>query len=437
MASYIPVVSREIDLSQYKSVQGAGRSRRISINPDNATTFTSASGSTSDIFFSIPASRNSFIACNATSLVFEVLSNLTFATATTTSLSNGSGSSIIQAMEVVIQNQQVENLLNYSTYAAIIEDFQSLSRATTVGTILTGATTTLKAGATISAATTVDGPPVRCALPLYSGVLGVGAEQYCPMVDGIRVKLTLASSENAMTFANTTSLTASACVYKLSNIALQLEVMDFDSATMSALVAQSGGVFKQHMTCVNDYQSVISASSANNILIPARFSSVKALLCAMRVSANLATPATENVCGDRIQPQISQYFFTVDGANVPSVPVRVATSATIVYGGEALNEVMKVFGATNSAQFSAVFAKANYEDLAGTSGTGAFVLGLNFESQDSAGSALISGRDLNSSNVYLNLTHYATATASVIDTFALYDCVVSYNMMDGSVSVSK
>jgi hypothetical protein len=436
MASTIPVISREIDLSQYKSVAGAGKSRRISVQPDNASTYTSSS-STSDIFFSIPASRNSFICTNATSLVFEVLSNLTYATATTTSLSNGSGSSIVQAMEVVIQNQQVENLLNYATYAAMIEDCQSLSRSTTVNTILTGATTTLKAGATISAATTVDGPPVRCALPLYSGVLGVQAEQYCPMVDGIRVKITLATSENAMTFANTTSLTASACVYKLSNIALQLEVMDFDSATMSALVAQSGGVFKQHMTCVNNYQSVISASSANSILIPARFSSVKALLCAMRVSANLATPATENACGDRILPQISSYFFTVDGANVPSVPVRVATSASIVYGGEALNEVMKVFGATNASAFMTVFAKANYEDLAGTSGTGAFMIGQNFESQDSAGSALISGRDLNSSNVYLNLTHYATATASVIDTFALYDAVVSYNMMDGSVAVSK
>ena len=435
MASTIPVISREIDLTEFKGVSPA-RSRRISVQPDNASTYTS-SESTADIFFSIPASRNSFIATNATTLAFNILSNLTFSTATTSSLSNGSGSSVIQAVEVVIQNQQVENILNYATYAAIVEDLQPLERFKSVGSILNGATTTLKAGSTISAATTVDGTAIRCALPLYSAVLGAGAEQYCPMVDGIRVKVTLAKTTDALTFANTTAITAAACVYKLSNIALQLEVMDFDSMTMSALVAQGGGILKLHGTAVNNYQSTLAASTANSILIPARFSSVKALLCAFRVSANIATPATENVCGDRILPQISQYFFTVDGANVPPVPVQVATSATVVFAGEALQEVTKVFGATNSTQFQTVFAQANYADLAGTSGTGSFLIGQNFEAQDSAGSALISGRDLNSSNVYLNLTHYASATASVVDTYALYDIVVSFNMMDGSVSMSK
>jgi hypothetical protein len=296
---------------------------------------------------------------------------------------------------------------------------------------MNGHTSTLKAGKTISGAVDTDGVPVRCVQPLYSGLLGVGAEQYCPCVDGIRVKLTLATSNNALTISSGTA------VYKLSNIQLQLEIMDFDSATMSALIAQGGGMLKQHMTSVNNYQATISASTANSVLIPARFSSVKALLCCFRLSTNISSPATENVPGDRILPQIASYFFQVDGANVPSVPVLVADSATSVYAGEALGEAMKVFGGTNSALFQVVFAEANYEDLTGTAGTGSFFIGLNFESQDSAGSALISGRDLNSSNVYLNLTHYATASASVCDAFALYDQVITYNMMDGSISQSK
>lgn len=433
MATYIPVIPREIDLTEYKGVQG-GRSRRISVQPDNLSTYTSSS-STSDIFFSIPASRNSFIQTNCTALVFNVLATATFASGTAAvSLSNGSGSSIVQAMECVVQNQQIENLLNYATYAAVIEDCQGLQRFTGVGSILNGATTTLKAGKAIGAATTIAGVPVRCVLPLYSGLLGVGAEQYCPMVDGIRLKLTLATSDNALHQTFSVSGTAT---YTLSNIQLQLEVMDFDSATMSALIAQGGGMLKQHMTSVNNYQSTISASTANSVLIPARFSSVKALLVAFRLSANLSSPASENVCGDRILPQISNYFFQVDGANVPSVPVLIADSASSVYAGEALGEAIKVFGASNSTQFNAVFSEANYEDLAGTSGTGSFFIGLNFESQDSASSALISGRDLNSSNVYLNLTHYATASASVCDAFALYDQVITYNMMDGSISQSK
>lgn len=430
--SYTPVISREIDLTAYKGVQ-PGRSRRITVQPDNLSTYTSSS-STADIFFSIPASRNSFVQTTCTQLVFNVLANTSFSAGGVASLSNGSGSSIVQAMEVVVQNQQVENLLNYATYAAIIEDCQSQNRSVNLGSILNGTTSTLKAGKTISAATGVDGVPVRCIQPLYSGLLGVGAEQFCPCVDGIRVKLTLATTENALTI---TSGTVTASAYKLSNISLQLEIMDFDSATMSALIAQGGGSLKQHMTCVNNYQATLQASTQNSLLIPARFSSVKGLLCAFRLSANLSSPSTENVPGDRILPQIASYFFQVDGANVPSVPVLLADSATSVYAGEALSEVMKVFGASNSNQFQTVFAEANYEDLAGTSGTGSFILGLNFESQDSAGSALISGRDLNSSNIYLNMTHYANASASVCDTFALYDQVITYDMMSGSISQSK
>lgn len=426
MASYTPVISREIDLTAYKGVQ-PGRSRRVTVQPDNLSTYTSSS-STADIFFSIPASRNSFIQTTCTQLVFNVLGNSSVAS--TASLCNGSGSSIVQAMEVVVQNQQVENLLNYATYAAIIEDCQDVSRSVNTGSILNGTTTTLKAGKTISAAIDTDGVPVRCIQPLYSGLLGVGAEQFCPCVDGIRVKLTLATSNNALVISSGTAF------YKLSNISLQLEVMDFDSATMSALIAQGGGSLKQHMTCVNNYQATLAESTANSVLIPARFSSVKGLLCAFRLSANINS-ATINCPGARILPKITNYFFQVDGANVPSVPVLISDSATSVYAGEALSEVMKVFGASNSNQFSTVFAEANYEDVTGTAVTASFFIGLNFESQDSAGSALISGRDLNSSNVYLNTSHYASANASVVDTFALYDQVITYDMMTGSISQSK
>jgi hypothetical protein len=432
MASYVPVISRELDLTDYKGIQ-PGKSRRISVYPDNATSYTSSS-STADIFFSIPSSRNSFIVTNATQLVFEVTCNATFATDPVLSLANGNGSSLIQALETIVQNQSVENLLNYNVYANLMADCQSLSRSTTIGTF-NGATSTLKAGIQLNGATTVDGPVIRCSIPLYSGVLGMGAEQYAPMVDGIRLRATMAATAVGLKYANITAVTTAA--YKLSNIALQLEVMDLDSMTMNALVQQSGGVLKQHITCVNNYQATVAASSANNILIPARFSSVKALLCAFRLSANLAAPEIYNVPGDRLLPQIQNYFFVVDGANVPSVPIRIATSASFVYSGEVLSEIMKVFGASNSPAFDLVCNTTQFNNLVGTSGTGSFFIGQNFESQDSAGHALISGRDLNASNVYLNLTHYATALASVVDTFALYDVVLSYNMADGSVSMSK
>jgi hypothetical protein len=433
MASYLPVISREIDLTEFKGI-APGKTRRVSVFPDNATSYTSSS-STADVFFSIPSSRNSFVVTNASQIVFDVTANATFTTDPVLSLSNGTGSSLIQALETIVQNQSVENLLNYNVYAALLADLQPLGRSTTVGTILAGATSTLKAGIQLNGATTVDGPVVRVSIPLYSGVLGMGAEQYCPLCDGMRLRMTMAASEVGLKFANITAVTAA--VYKISNFAIQLEVMDLDAGTMNALVQQGGGMLKQHITCVNNYQSVIAAASANSILIPARFSSVKALMTTFRLSANLAAPRIYNVTGDRVLPQISSYLWNVDGANIPSVPVRVATSASFVYTGEVLSECMKVFAASNQTAFDAVFNATQFGELTGTTGTGSFFICNNFEAMDSAGSQLISGRDLNSSNVYLNLTHYATALASVVDTFALYDVVLTYNMQDGSVSMSK
>ena len=433
--SIIPVLSRELDLSEYKGIQPA-KSRRISIFPDNATSYISST-SNADVFFSIPAVRNGMVITSASQIVFEVTANATFTTDPILSLSNGNGSSVVQALETVVQNQSVENLLNYNVYANILDDLQPLGRSTTVRTILGGSTSTLKAGIKLNSATSgADGAVVRCALPLHSAVLGTGAQQFCPLVDGIRLRMTMATTATALTYGNTTGVTAAA--YKLSNFCIQLEVMDLDAGTMSALLNQSGSILKQHAVAVNNYQATIAAnSSANSILIPARYSSVKALLTSFRLAANLASPETENVVGDRVFPQIQTYFYTVDGMNVPSVPIRVATSASSIYPGEVMSEIMKVFAASNMNAFDCVFNATQFSDGAGTSGTGAFFLGLNFENDAAAGQALISGRDLNSSNVYLNLTQYASSVACVVDTFALYDVVLSYNMADGSVSMSK
>jgi len=263
----------------------------------------------------------------------------------------------------------------------------------------------------------------------------MGSEQFAPLVDGIRMRMTMASTAVALKYANITAV--SAATYKLTNFAIQLEVMDVDAGTQAALLGESGGILKQHCTAVNNYQSVIAAASANSVLIPARFSSVKALLTTFRLSANLAAPEIYNVPADRVLPQIQTYLWNIDGANIPSVPVRVATSASFVYPGEVLSEAMKVFSASNMNAFDCVFNATQFSELTGTTGTGSFFLANNFEMQDSAGHALLSGRDLNSSNVYLNLQHYSTALACVVDTFALYDVVLSYNMADGSVSMSK
>lgn len=454
MASEMAITSM-LDLTSFKAM-GAAKSRRVTVNPETNSTFTS-SASTTDVYFSLPSGKFSFINGQNSYIVMDIRAKYTASTTTAAAIGfcNGSASSLIRSMEVQLQSQSVELLDKYNVFAGLVEDFQSIGRTGTVMNILGGGPNAVDGSVantvkqsiqlgTVSAfsatgsvtAAAVTGPYYRVAIPLYSSVLGNLQQQVMPAADGIRLRLTFESSDVPILWSGGGTLTANS--YDITRLALEMDYLDVAPEVHSQLVAEAGGVLRQHGSAVANFGTSIAASGTQqSILIPARFSSLKNFFTVFRVTANV-TAAAKNSTGDRYNPNLVDYVYRIDGRNYPAVNViaGIGGASYVPLAGEVFMELAKCFHALHSAAFDCVFDGANYVDSTGTNNTGSFAIGIDME-QDQAGKVVISGMDTNSSNTYLDLNLQAAPTACNCDTFAVYDLIIEYDASSGALSFSK
>ena len=137
MASEMAITSM-LDLTSFKAM-GAAKSRRVTVNPETNASF-SSSASTTDVYFSLPSGKFSFINGQNSYIVMDVRAKYTASTtaAAAVGFCNGSASSLIRSMEVQLQSQSVELLDKYNVFAALVEDFQPIGRSGTVMNITAG-----------------------------------------------------------------------------------------------------------------------------------------------------------------------------------------------------------------------------------------------------------------------------------------------------------
>lgn len=422
-------ISPHLDISAFKAM-GSAKSRRVTVNPENLSEHTGTS-STRDCYFALPSSSMGMI--NGQNSTLQFVMTATGTSGQTQALCNGSASSLIDSIELIIGNQSVELLQSYGAFAAVIEDHQPAGRGASAFAVLNGGAASVKTGASITV-----GKRVSCAIPLYSAVIGTMCSQYCPAVDGIRLRVTFASNEKALISADT------AAKYQLTDIALQMDYLDINPSVYSEMMAEAGGVFKVHGSGVSNFATTFDLINPNgSVLIPARFSSVKNYFTIFRNSA-VVTDLTKNSVGARVAPKIKGYSYRIDGRNYPSVPVRChdggAGSAGNYLAGDPFSEVVKCFHATHSPDFDTVYGLTEYIKPYGTDTTGSFLIGLDFE-ESGYGQlrGLVSGMDTINSNTFLelNLKEEDATSPCVVDTFCVYDLILELNMLDGSVSVSK
>ena len=144
-----------------------------------------------------------------------------------------------------------------------------------------------------------------------------------------------------------------------------------------------------------------------------------------------ALDVDENSIGGRVQPNLKQYTYRIEGKSYPSTPV-----SCLGGGGETMAEVVKCFHALHSTQMDCVFTATDYKSES-LSDTGAFVMGLDFEHEGGSNS-IISGMDTLNSNTFLELQgDGGDILASTVNTFALHDLIVEFDMNNGTVNVSK
>jgi hypothetical protein len=419
-------ISSKIDVTDFKSLSSFKR-RQVSCAPSNLSVYTS-SASTGDIFFDLPSASRSMLNGEASYLTFDIDVN-GVAQTTGAGLSNGNAASVINLLEETIQNQTVSTLNNYNVYANLIYDLQSTTRQITFGSIMSGGDPVIhKKGASFGAGVGYN-TSLRVSIPLHSAVFGVGQENFLPCVDGMRLRLSMAKTDDAIT-----SVGAAVLNYRLQNIALKLEYLDIATDAMyRQLLDEAGGVFKVHGQAVANFQTSSAASSVQSFLIPARFSSVKSMFGCFRLSADIAAPALKNAVGCRCNPYIRDYTFNIDGVNKNPTPVRVDGGA-----GESIAELANCFNAVSSSEFTIAANAATYLQTDSSTTQGAFALGINFEEHSTTGAgAVVGGIDTNSSNTYLNITNTQAAGGYTCDFFAVYDLILSIDMINGGVSMSK
>lgn len=456
MASEMAITS-QLDLTNFKAM-GAAKSRRVTVNPENFSGVVASTTSTQDIYFTLPSGRYSFINGQNSYICFEIRAKWsnTGATAATIGFDNGSASSLFRTMEVQLQSQSVELIDKYNVFAALVEDFQPIGRSGTIMNIMSGGpdaaagavANTVKQSATLAGETPFatgtatagarTGAWYRMCVPLYSSVLGTLQQQYMPAADGIRLRLTIESSDVPILWAGGGGITAN--TYEVQKMSLQMDYLDVAPEVHSQLVAEAGGVLRQHGSAVSNFGTTFSAGTQQSLLIPARFSSLKNFFTIFRLSSGVAAAGINSV-GARVNPYLNDYVYRIDGRNYPAVNVICGTGTTAgtyaALAGEAFMELCKCFHALHSSQFDCVFDGPNYIDSTGTAATAAFAIGIDME-QDAAGKVVISGMDTNSSNTYLDLNCAAAPPSAVnVDTFAIYDLIVEYDAASGALSFSK
>jgi len=413
-------ITQAMDLTEYRNM-GGGKSRRVTINPENTQGFTLTGSETKEVYFAYPASRNAMINGGNSYLSFTV--KCPFDAGDDFAFSNGSPSSLIESLQLDIGSTTIELINDYNVFASIIEDFQPLSRSTNLGSILHGSGSTAKIGRNIEGDNTAG---IRVVVPLYSGVIGTMAGTHCPAgIDGMRLKLTFAQPDYAMVKVAGTSTSNH---YELSDIAIEADYIDVLPNVMAQIIAESNNVLKLHGTGVGSFQTTMTASTQNTLLIPARYSSLKNYFTCFRLATAFAH---DKNTFSRTQSNLKQFSYKIEGKAYPSTAV-----SCLGGGGEAMAELVKCFHALHSTSLDCVFDAGDYSNKTLTP-TSAFVIGLDFE-HETGSNSIISGLDTLNSNTFLELQGDGGAIlAGTVNSFALHDLIVEFNMMDRTVTVNK
>jgi len=443
-----------LDVSQYRSLN-AGKSRRVTVTPEQSAAVSLSSLGTVDTYISIPSSRFSLINGQCSYLEFDYTITGTSTAAATgvypvnLGWSNGDAGSAIKSIELTCQGQTVCMLDNYGAFSNLMDDFQNGARSKNVGSILKNSIFPDYSAAIADATPSVplvnllaikqplahtSGTTYRACIPLFDPVVGQLSESLVHASEGYRLRISWAGYFAACSGATVTAAT-------INNIKLQLDYVDVQPDVLQSLAREGGGTLKSHASGIQNFNvQGPSTDTAFSHLVPARFSSVKYIMNVFRRSA--AATASDNFWGSRIYPFLDSYSINVGGRVLPANPIthltQGATSSSD--GSEAFMEFSKILGQIgHSSSVDCVFAQKQYLQTQATTpaGVGSYACGLMFE--EFAGlNKTVSGLDTQSSNIIVQgLCSAAVGVAYQLDSFVGYDLIIETDFNTGSVTISK
>ena len=220
-----------------------------------------------------------------------------------------------------------------------------------------------------------------------------------------------------------------------------MSTITISDLAQSQIVSMTGGQFNWNSTVWRSHKSVHPAGQATDtVTIPARCDSMRSILVAQRLSANVNL-ATRQSNYERIRNLLTGYQFRVGSSFANPKPVDCTGSAV-----EAYMEARRVFGSVTSESCPTLLTVADYAGdapLAPVANTTrglyapdhpAFLIGLEMQPFSQV-AGLISGTSTLASSVYLDLAYAANSLAADINAFIEADALFTVDSNIGTMTV--
>ena len=314
-------------------------------------------------------------------------------------------SSIIERLELYHGSNLLEQIHGYNVLHSLLTDAMgSLEAQTNTGTILEGISSKR------DGQNGAPGESIICCVPILSGIIGVGQEKYLPtgdaMTGDLRLELTLSNTNDGVVGEVSKALS-----WQVSEVELMLEFTQLNAEAARMIQMQNSSGYMISFDTYAQYTNTVEAGATNaNILIPARYSSLKTLYTVMRKQSNIGKINVATI-SERLCNFVAggQWYYSIGGKNVPTTPVK-STTETFAEFQKALH----AFGAMNA---SSLMDKANWE-------TTTFAIGMDLETLPHKSKLTESGVNTLATNTYLICQFPNPAGPTHVATFAHYDGVL-------------
>jgi len=336
---------------------------------------------------------------------------------------NRSGAySIFQRMRIFLGSTLLSDIDNYGNLMDLLMSSQQSTDAVNGKYSIMAGTTSDPVGATLANTTNMVW---NYAIPLVS--IFSWSQNYIPlfaMSGPLRIELQLIS--NIKQFVHSDQLLTTHSTLKIvDNVELVMNMMEISDSGMNIIRNAIGNSPVQWV--VQDYRNyqyvntLRSTITQLSIPIPAKFNSLNSLFWTFRSSANTAGvntfPANESV-----NFALREYFVRLGARTVPTKPPNTIP--------EFFTELLRAVGSPSDVNHECNIRDTTYFKASPNIGApvGSFYLGLDLESYSNTDmTSVYSGYNSSTEDIFFTPTFSAQASATDvrIDTYALYDCLIS------------
>lgn len=331
---------------------------------------------------------------------------------------DGSAYSVLNRMDCYHAGNLIDQVLNYNRVAGYLLNntltaSQRANLSATMGFALDGG----KGGYPLAQ----DAVYTAC-LPLL-GALFLGADKLIPvglLSDDIEVQFLLETTANAFYNAGAAAPTD----YSISAFELHLAYVEISDAAMAEVASTFGQQVYLHSNTYRVAPLSLDANAAGAVttLVPARYSSLKALHF-------LPSPASYQVynaysLGGTVNPNISSAQLRIGSVTTPSRPMSFISAGLIGGFAEAYQSIQRALHSVASTECEGVYTAAGFNvaqaAVANTpvtaiaavagSATPSFAFAVETESVAHKDSVLVAGMNTLATNVFLDLVISAAPT---------------------------